>query len=451
MWCFFSMKIAVFCIYYLRLCNKIKLLLVAYFMELARRTVSSFQNNFRYIAKGGFWLTFAQFIGLSSSLLLSIVMANILTPETFGQYKYLVSIFAIVAAISFHGIKLPVSLEAARGNHYIFIKGFQYSIVWNLGILFISSATAAYYYINGNMLLAIGCATIAIVAPVYYALQLAGLYMQGLAAYKTITIYSASQSIISALAVGATALLSNDPLLIFLAFILSQTIVSVPIFIHTLRQVPEQESDPKVTKEAFRFGVRLTIIGSLIKIAAELDKIIVFQLLGAAQLAIYTFALAIPRQLVATKGTLEILALPKFSGHTFRSLRHGMLPKIIASFIFSIGIILLYWVTAPILYKLLFPQYTDSVIYSQYLSLTILIIPVSFLRQALLMHKHEKAIYFIDISEPVIRIGLYVLLIPVFGILGAVYALITTTFLQILYYLLIFFTDFTRKEIKQSA
>ena len=419
-------------------------------MELIKRTKISLRNNFHYLAKGGFWLTLSQFIGLSSSLSLSVVMANILTPETFGQYKYLVSIFAIVAAISLHGIKLPVSLETARGNHYILQKGFQYSVLWNLGILFSSSAASIYYYFAGNNLLALGCASIAIVAPIYYALQLAGLYMQGIAAYKTMTLYSASQSIASSLSVGITAYVSNNPLYIFLAFILSQTIISIPVFIHTLRKIPRQDPDPLVVREALLFGIRLTIIGSLIKIAAELDKIIVFQLLGAAQLAAYTFALAIPRQLVATKGTLEILALPKFSNHSFRSLRQGMLPKIIVSFFFSFGVIAAYWISAPFIYKYLFPRYLDSVIYSQYLSLTILIIPVSFLRQALVMNHHEREVYVIDVCEPIVRIGLYLILIPLFQIFGAIYALIITTVLQITYYLLIFFTDFSfRKNFKK--
>jgi O-antigen/teichoic acid export membrane protein len=433
-------------------CNKFTVVLVAIPMELARRTLTSFQNNFHYLAKGGFWLTLAQFIGLSSSLLLSVVMANVLTPETFGQYKYLVSVFAIVAAISLHGIKLPVSLETARGNHYILKKGFQYSLLWNLGILASCSVASLYYFLSGNNLLSFGFGLVAIIAPIYYALQLAGLYMQGTAAYRSITIYSALQSIGSSLAVGITAYVSNSPLYIFVAFLLSQTIISIPVFIYTLRNVPEQEPDPKVVREAFFFGIRLTFIGSLIKIAAELDKIIVFQLLGAAQLAIYTFALAIPRQLVATKGTLEILALPKFSNHSFKSLRHGMMPKIIASFIFSLGIIALYWISAPILYKLLFPKYLDSVIYSQYLSLTILIIPVSFLRQALVMNHHEREIYVIDICEPIIRIGLYILLIPTFQIFGAIYALIVTTVLQIIYYIFVFFTDFSfRKNFKKVS
>ena len=421
-------------------------------MELINRIKVSLGANFHYLAKGGFWLTLSQFIGLSSSLLLSVVMANILTPDTFGQYKYLVSIFSIVAAISLHGIKLPVSIETARGNHYILQKGFQYSILWNLGILVTCAGAGLYYYVKGNAILALGCATIALIAPLYYALQLAGLYMQGTAAYKTMTLYSASQSIVSSLAVGITAYLSNNPLYIFLAFLISQTIISIPFYFHTLSKVLPQEADPTVVREAFLFGIRLTVIGSFIKIAAELDKIIVFQLLGAAQLAAYTFALAIPRQLVATKGTLEILALPKFSYHSFRSLRHGMLPKIVISFFFSLAIIALYWISAPFIYKYLFPKYLDSVTYSQYISLTILIIPVSFLRQALVMNHHEREVYIIDVCEPIIRMGLYIILIPLFQIFGAIYASIITTVLQILYYVFIFFSGFSfRKGFKKLS
>ena len=172
-----------------------------------------------------------------------------------------------------------------------------------------------------------------------------------------------------------------------------------------------------------------------------MTKSLFFNLLGAAQLAIYTFATAIPIQFQALRGVVDILTIPKFSSRSFRSLRRGMLPKLIVSFIFSIVIIGSYWLFAPILYKFAFPQYQDSVVYTRYAGFIVLLIPASFLRQALLTHMKEKRIYANDLAEPILRICLYLVLIPKYKIWGAIFTLVSMAILQLVYFTGAFYLD----------
>ena len=49
-----------------------------------------------YLAHGGFWLSFGQIISSLSSFLLAIAFANLLPKETYGNYKYILSIASIL-------------------------------------------------------------------------------------------------------------------------------------------------------------------------------------------------------------------------------------------------------------------------------------------------------------------------------------------------------------------
>ena len=57
-----------------------------------------------YLTKGGFWLTFAYIIFLSSGFILTIAFANLLPKDVFGTYKFVISISGVLLVTSLTGI-----------------------------------------------------------------------------------------------------------------------------------------------------------------------------------------------------------------------------------------------------------------------------------------------------------------------------------------------------------
>ena len=57
-----------------------------------------------YLARGGFWLTLGQVISSLSAFLLAIAFANLLPKETYGEYKYILSIASILAIPTLTGM-----------------------------------------------------------------------------------------------------------------------------------------------------------------------------------------------------------------------------------------------------------------------------------------------------------------------------------------------------------
>ena len=89
---------------------------------------------------------------------------------------------------------------------------------------------------------------------------------------------------------------------------------------------------------------------------------------------------------------------------------------------------LIYIIFAPFIYQIFFPEYLDSLPYSRLYALSI--IPLSFSMGAIFRAKMMvKQIYQIRIIVPLVRAALFFILIPLYGIWGAVIGvLITRTF-----------------------
>jgi len=67
-----------------------------------------------YLASGGVWLTASKVCATTASLIVSITFANLLLPETYGAYKYLLSIFAILTLTTMPGIDTSFQRAVAQ-------------------------------------------------------------------------------------------------------------------------------------------------------------------------------------------------------------------------------------------------------------------------------------------------------------------------------------------------
>ena len=138
-------------------------------------------------------------------------------------------------------------------------------------------------------------------------------------------------------------------------------------YIKLLREIPK---NAPLDTNVITYGKYLSVM-NIITIAGNIDKILVFQLLGPAPLAIYNFAIGIPEQIRAVLKGVSRVALLKFSERPFVEIKQSLLHKMIIFGGGAIMISIVYIALAPFIYKLIFPQYTESIIYSQIIALSI--------------------------------------------------------------------------------
>jgi len=78
--------------------------------------------------------------------------------------------------------------------------------------------------------------------------------------------------------------------------------------------------------------------------------------------------------------------------------------------------------TGPFVYKIIFPSYLESIPYFRVLTLLILFAPFQLLEASLLATMRQKALYIIQTTVSVLRIILFLILVPLYGVWGIIYS-----------------------------
>jgi len=405
---------------------------------LLRRSETYTKTDMVYLAKGGTWLSVAQGIATVSSLLLAIAMANLVPPHVFGNYKFILSLAGILGAFTLTGIGSAITQAVARGFDRTLQFGVKTHLLWGIGTTLIAFGIALYYALNANMILAISMVLAGISIPLMSAFALFSSYLAGKKDFKTHTLYNLWRNIIPVAALILTIFITEHILIIVLVYFASHTIVTIVFHILT---VQKYNVHGPVDHNAIRLGKHLSAMGIIGKTAAYLDQVLVFHFLGAAQLAVYAFAMTPINQLKSPNIILSKLALPKFSEKSMDDLRHTLPKKVLLLTGIMCIPVIAYIVAAPYIFNLLFPQYMESIIYSQVFAFILILTPSLLFNEALIAHSHTKALYIVQTLAPIVKIIALLILLPLFGIWGAIISIICFEALRSLLRGYFFFTN----------
>ncbi|MEX0935066.1 MAG: oligosaccharide flippase family protein [Candidatus Paceibacterota bacterium] len=391
--------------------------------KLLRWSEKYTKTDMVYLAHGGFWVGFKRAISIVTGLSLSIAFANLLPQEVFGNYKYIISASSIIGAFSLTGMGVAVTQAVAQGNEGAMKNGLYESLKWSWGIIIIASAGSLYYYLNDNIFLSYGLLIIAIALPLINSFNLTPAFLKGKKEFKKEVYYSFPKMFIPSLALLATVFITNNPLILIAAYFGTQALVTVATYYYTLYT---HHLNTKTNNKTLNFSKHLSVMGVLETIAGHIDKILLFQFLGAAPLAIYSFSIAPVREIRTLKKFILTPAFPKLSQRSLPELKKTLPRRMTMLFSILLLIVAAYIIAAPYIYKLLFPQYLESVIFSQIFALTLLFMPVTILTETLTAHLKKRELYIIKTITSLTRIGLLFILLPLYGIWGVIGAILST-------------------------
>ncbi len=195
-------------------------------------------------------------------------------------------------------------------------------------------------------------------------------------------------------------------------------------------------TDIKRNFEYIKFGVHQSLITVLNTASAHLDKILIFQLLGAPQTAIYFIAISIPDKFRSIIKQFESSIFARFAKHTLKAVQQRILSRFVTALAIIVPIYLIYLLIAPFVFNIFLPQYENAVYLSQIYAITLfagaLVIPQS----ALKAHASSKDLYFnsifIIITKPLfVFVGIHYLGLQG-AIVGATVALILYTIVNLI-------------------
>ncbi len=389
--------------------------------DLLRWSEAYTKTDMLYAAHGGFWLTLAKVVGMTSSLLLAVAMANLIPLEVFGNYKFVLSAAGIIGAFTLTGTGTAIIQAVARGYDGALRAGMREYLKWNFISVPVSLVAALYYFVNGNAILGFSFVIVAVCNPLLVGSSFFSQFISGKKDFRTGSIFDSIADVVPAAILIGTLFLTSNPILIILVYFVAGTSMNLLLYRATLKKYcPNDSTDIKTVP----YAIHLSIMGVMGKIAENIDKVLVFHYLGAAQLAIYVFAQTPIGQLKLLNDIPAKLALPKLSERDFSSLKRSLPRKVFLLVGIMLIVVISYILVAPLLFKLLFPKYLDSIIFTQILALSLVFVPGTMFSEALTAHMKKKELYISQAILPLTKIGLFLLLLPLFGIWGAIATII---------------------------
>ena len=120
-----------------------------------------------YLTSGGFWLTLGQVVSSLSALVLAVAFANLVPPETYGTYKYLLSIASIFAIFTLPGMNTALVRAVAQGHEGLIHSVTRSRVTHSFLGSVVALVGSGYYFLNENLELSLALLVIAATLPVF--------------------------------------------------------------------------------------------------------------------------------------------------------------------------------------------------------------------------------------------------------------------------------------------
>jgi O-antigen/teichoic acid export membrane protein len=176
-------------------------------------------------------------------------------------------------------------------------------------------------------------------------------------------------------------------------------------------------------------AIHFSLQGVVGKVAAQLDKILLFQFAGPILLAELWLAQNIERQVTHLYKSAHGVVLPKVSGNTIPTLKETLPRKVLFLFMGMFPLVLGYMWIMPTIFEVFFPQYASSVIYAQAYGILFLFLPFKVFEEVFVGHGLQRELYRITFVSSVSKLVATLLLVPSLAIWGII---ISTTLEQLI-------------------
>lgn len=391
-------------------------------IKLLRKTERVTKTDMVYLVGQSGWLIFGQSIALVSSLGLAWVFANYIEPSDYGIYRYVLTVATIASITTLTGFGVAIARAISQG-HQVDLKKIlkikiKFGLIGTLGVL----GVACYYLWLDNILLATLFAITAIWIPFFDSLSDYQFILQGKKHFKLQTIIKIIQRTFITILVITTVLLTKNIVFITFIYFLTTTLSHYLAYLYTQEKYFKNEKDETPYASITKYAKQVSIQNIFFIGASQLDKVLLFKLLGPAQLAVYLFAVAIPNEIQGILGNINSVAFPKLVDQDSRDFKIALLKKISLFTLILLIPVALYWLLAPYIFKVLFPVYMDSIFISQLFVGTILFIPVSLIWHYFYATEHKTALWYGTILGPTTLISGILVFVPIYGLIGAVIA-----------------------------
>ncbi len=397
----------------------------------------------KFTEDGAGWLFLQQLIIAPMSLLTTVLLAKILSISDYGYYKYILSVYSVLAVFGLTGFYSIASLNIQRGQDNFFYIGFKYRklLRWIPAILslFISS----YYFIMGNNFFGF-IFLITIFSHLFvdlYDFYTVGTIGKG--NYKLNAKLSILNYFLSFFPPIIVAYYTHNLYYIFGTMFIFQFIfrfftfkyVSTKFFIQSKNIETEEKKQKDFKKEAISFSAN----NMFSNLSGNLSGAIVFNRLGAESNAIYSLAITFADfayGIILAPISKVLFSLSQMTkNNTLLADKVRYIKDIMKNyFFFSLLLTIICMIALPFVYTFLFPKYLFSYKYAVIYSISIVAVSFYPAYYYFLEKRNIKMLNIIQIFILGINLVLMFFGAMYFGVWGAIVVAIFMRFLNNLIY-----------------
>lgn len=388
-----------------------------------------------YLARGGFWISSSFILTSILSLVQVVIFANFLPKESYGVYKYILSLASIFSFLTLTGMNEAVTQAAARsGSTGILKHAVKTQLKWNFLFTIVMTGLAGYYFLNQNILFAKSLFVLGLAFPLNTTFNTYGAFLVGRKDFRRASIYGTITPAVQLIALAIGALITQDIFTLVIIYAIASFLPNLIFCLQTIKLYGPESISQKEEGELILYSKHLSFMHILSSIAQYVDKLVIFHYIGAIQLAVYSLALAIPERARGFIKNLSMMMTPKLSEKTVKDIHKSFYKRIFQGMLIGAVMSAGYILLAPFFYRIFLPAYLEAIAYSQIFSLTLIfVLPSNYLGNIFNAHKMLRPMYFSSLTASILKILLYIVLGKLFGIWGVIASLLIVYIVNTIY------------------
>lgn len=257
-------------------------------MNIKTKVKSDLSKIIKHFKAHGVWVFIGRIYFMIVTLLISVILARLLQVEEYGEYKYFIAVFSIVASLSLPETTQVIIRYIPQGYDYIIRNIVRLRLmVSGLGMLFFF-ILAFFNLGNTNYVSMYIC--LGLLFPFHYSFQSFEAILQSKLQFKKLNLILAIRVTFRLIIIIGVYLITNSIYVTLCASLLIVSIINFLSFKHILKfDVKKEKSERTHLLPNYKGeSVKLSIIGVLPVIATELDKVLIARYINVDSLGIFS-------------------------------------------------------------------------------------------------------------------------------------------------------------------
>jgi O-antigen/teichoic acid export membrane protein len=395
--------------------------------------------------KDSFFMGIRFIIVSITALITNVILTRSLSVDDYGNYKLAFSIIGALALFSLPGLNTGVIKATAKNYPYFFKRAIRLSFIGSLlatiALLILSFTMYSHSVVKYILLYA------SALVPFMFAFNTWQSYYVGAKEFRSFFWITLPISIVEICIIWTITSLTKNIVTIAIAVVIYTTATNLIISSNLLNKVSKSEIDRSKEKEFTIYGFKMSAMGVLGVLSANIEKIILAAVASPNAVALYSVAWMVPKML--REGLRNILNVPSMRFASMNEKDNRLVLKKNLGYLLLIGfcLFLIAYLTLPFVIKLFFgTKYINSIFYSQLLLLTIIVVPANVLIVNVAAYQGSGNSYVkLNIGLSILGLILFFILIPIFKTYGIIISVITVDVLSFIILITWFFM--TNKKV----